>query len=357
MIDINSYFKTWSDREGLDLTEIEKNFNSILEEEKILHSTFNEDELKTRALQRVALTLRKLRRSPAVKFEGTIIAVGDMIDFTAKQRRDAIDVFKTDPQLAISQGLTNENGIPLDIRKEWNDGRPNIHFGKPLPEHNFNRTMWGIGVKSSIQNDTPRLFTLNISGNNAEKDNIPMFTPVSFRAIDKTKDTNEMYNLSSSILTNIEIDNTLKLPDPYTLIKKCCSNYIVKLNDLDKYHETNIDNFNRFAIIEGDVSTLNLDIPPTRSSRIMIIEDLSTMESLEGNGLLCWVPLRCNLDFAEQSKVLVMGRTNRGKKKEEQGNLTEEPGNITLNTFGVYAIPEYKIKIETHEETTTTDSW
>ena len=74
-----------------------------------------------------------------------------------------------------------------------------------------------------------------------------------------------------------------------------------------------------------------------------------------------WIPPRINIDFGEQSKVICLGRTGQGKKLDENRQPTDEPGDVMINVFGLYTLPEYKIepnikeiteeKIETTEET------
>ena len=52
-----------------------------------------------------------------------------------------------------------------------------------------------------------------------------------------------------------------------------------------------------------------------------------------------------------QSKVIVLGRTTQGKKLDENRQPTDEPGDIMINVFGLYALPEYKIEPNVKEIT------
>ena len=90
---------------------------------------------------------------------------------------------------------------------------------------------------------------------------------------------------------------------------------------------------------------LNLE-PTAFGSRIMSIEDSeATLEDLDAKGVTCWLPTRVEVNFAEGSKVIVVGRTAQGKKKDDKGNATEELGDVTLNVYGLYALPEFKIEL------------
>jgi hypothetical protein len=348
MVVINDYLKTWSEKLSKPIEEVQSEFNSFAEDEKNIHSDLSLEQQQTRALQRLGLSYKKQLRSPAIGFEGIIIGIGDVVDMVAKTRREAIEMFKIDPQIAITQGVTNEQGIPLDTRKEWSGGRKNNNFGKPLPEKNLIRNIFGVAIKSKIKNDNPKFFTIAITGDNAIKENMPIFTPLKFMAIDKTESEliDKVYTLNASSFTNFVVDKNLNLPKYEDLVKSCCKdiNIYSNLKDLNNFHQMSKDSFNRIVITIGDVSSLNLQ-PTTMGSRVMIIEDSDDLNNLESKGTTCWIPTRINIDFVEGSKALIVGRTTQGKKKDILGNLTEELGDVSINVYGLYALPEYKIYV------------
>jgi len=353
-MDINEYLKKWSEKLSLSVEEIQNEFNKFADEEKNIHPDLSEEERNKRALQRLALIYKKQLRSPAIGFEGIIIGIGDCIDIVAKQKREAIELYKTDPQTAINDGITNEEGVPLDTRREWANGKANNSYGKPLPDNNFLRNVFGIAVKSKISDATniPKLFTMTINGQKATDENIPTFKPLRFMAIDKSQQPNT-YKLNASQFTNFTVDDKMILPNFKTLISSCCE--VVKLSELESYHTLNKEDFNRIVIIEGDVSMVNLE-PTMTGSRVMYVEDGEALEDLDAKGLTCWLPERINVDFAEGSKVLIAGRTAQGKKKDELGNITDELGDITMNVYGLYALPEYKINLPKSIQSITEES-
>lgn len=353
MIDIEKYLKNWSEKLSIPLKDIEKDYNELLANENEIHQSLSEDDRKQRALQRLSLVYKKQLRSPAVGFEGIVIGTSDVVDIIAKQRKEAISLFKTEPQETVARGITDENGNPLDVRPEFSGGRKNPNFGKPLPEHNYLRNVYGVVVKSKVENDTPKFFTMTITGDKAIDEGIPTFKPIRFMAIDRTpqelKGTN--YVLNASTFTTIKEDTDLVLPDIETLVKSTCT--ITSIPDLETYHNSVKDNLSRIVIVEGSVSMLNLE-PTALGSRVMSIEDeQASLDNIDQNtGVTCWIPLRAEIDFAEGSKVLVVGRTAQGKKKDDAGNVTEEAGDVTINTYGVYAVPNYKIELPNIEEIT-----
>jgi len=335
------YINKFAEKLSLTVEEVESEFRELYADEVLIHKDLSEDQQEQRALQRLALYYKRQLMSPAVGFEGFIIGTSDCVDIVARQKREAIELFKADPQTAISEGVTNEEGIPLDTRKEWGTGRVNNMYGKPLPENNFLRNVFGIATKSKGA-ELPKFFSMLVSGKQAEDESIPVFKPVRFMAIDKSNPEGD-YKLNASSFTKFIIDEKMQLPKYEELVEQYCGK--VQMNALEGYHSLNKEDFNRICVVEGDVSILNLE-PTAFGSRIMSLEDANaSLEDMDTKGVTCWLPERINIDFAEGSKVLVVGRTGQGKKKDEQGNATEEPGDVTLNVFGIYALPEYKIEL------------
>lgn len=323
-MDKEQLFKTWAEKLQITVEEVKDDLNNILATET--------DE--TKALRTLALQYRKQLRSPAVPFEGIVIGASDSVDIIAKQRREAEELYRTDPQLAISQGVTNEEGVPLETRKEWSEGRANPNYGKPLPQNNFIRNVWVIAKKQKGGNE-PKLYNLVLSGKNALNEDIPLFKPCKFMAIDKGE------KLNASQFTKFVVDEKIQIPNITELVKSLIP--VVKISELEQYHQTNKDNFNRFCLVEADASYVNLE-PTAFGSRVVQLEDIdASIENLDAPSLTCWIPSFIDLDFIEGSKVLAFGRTSQGKKKDETGNLTEELANVSMNCFGIYAIPEYKV--------------
>ena len=370
-LELDQYIQSWSEKLSISQEEIRKEYDGILDQEKMIHPDISEEDKKARTLQRLAMTYKKQLRSPAVGFEGMIIAVGDTIDTVARIRATAKQLFKENPQQTIAKGVTNEDGVPLDTREKWSSGQENRGFGKPLPEHNFLKTIFGVTKKKNVEEDA-KVFTLNLSGEIARDDDVPISKPVLFRAIDKTlpEDKERSYKLNSSVFTDFIVDETIKMPEIFDLINNYCGDMKVKLSGLDEYHDLNEKDYSRLVIIEGDVTSMVLE-PTSVGSRRLVIDDEQDEIDIESPGTTCWVPERIDIDFAEQSRVIILGRTARGKKLDDQGNQTEEPGDVMINVYGLYVIPEYKItpnvkelveeepKVETstNEQTTSDGDW
>jgi len=330
-----NYFKQWSDKLSIPVEEIEKEFELVKGKISKEVPDASEDDKNTLALKRLAISYKKQLRSPAVGFKGIILGAEDARDIIAKQRKDALDFFNENPQLAISQGVVNESGIPLDTRKTWNSGKANMGYGKPLPASLFMRKIFGVASKGT---DEQKFFSMSMNGDVCNRE-IPLMTPVRFMGIDKSQD-DKTYVLNSSSFTTFDNDDSIKLPEVKELIEKYLD--VVKFSELQEYHNQNKDDYNRTIAIEGTVCSLNLEATSV-GSRIMVIEDGDNIMDLDSKGVTCWVPGSINIDFAEGSKVYVLGRTSQGKLKDEDGNITEEDGDITINVTGI--CPTIKIQI------------
>jgi len=335
--------KKFTEKLSITEDEVKKDYSELVEDEKKVHPNFSDEDKEKRALQRLVTIYKKQLRSPAVGFEGCIIGIGDCIDTVARMRANAKKQFNENPQIAIQNGVTDEDGNPLDMREKWSDDRPNPNFGKPLPEHSYLRNIYGIALKTG-KDDKPKFFSMSLSGKIADNEDMPLFKSLKFRAIDRTspQDIDHLYTLNSSSFTEFKEDSSVKLPKPKELLETYCKSLFVDIDKLEQYHQSNAENYNRLCIVEGDVSMLVLD-PTSTGSRRMVIEDAENLD-IESPGITCWLPPRLDIDFGEQSKVLVIGRTAQGKKRDEAGNPTDEPGDMMLNVYGIYAIPDYKIK-------------
>jgi len=329
------YLKKFAEKLSISFEQVESEFNEILKEEKEIHKDLPFEQQEMRALKRLSLVYKKQMRSPAVGFEGIIIAASDSVDIVAKQKREALEQYKNDPQNAIMEGVTDEEGTPLDTRATWSTGNANPRFGKPLPEHNYLRNIWVIATLAKSE-ESPKLYQMILSGDKAN-DELPIFKPTRFMAIDKGD------KLNASTFTNFVVDETLNLPKINELVLQFLDK--TKLSELESYHNLNKDDFNRLVVVEGDVSMLNLE-PTSFGSRVLVLEDSeASLEDLESKSLTCWVGENIDIDFAEGSKIMVIGRTSQGNKKDAEGNKTEELADVTMNAFGVYALPDFKIEL------------
>jgi hypothetical protein len=331
------YFEDWSKKLSISVIEIDKEFNSILSEEKTVNPKLSLEEQETRSLTRLSLIYKKRLRSPAVGFEGIILGAEDTRDLIAKKRRDAINLYKSDPQSAVAQGITDENGLPLDVIQVFSTGRVNPNYGNPLPDNSFMRRIFGVAIK--MNGEEPKFFSLNLQGKDCEKE-IPIMKPIKFMAIDRSDNQSKDFLLNASSFTEFKVDENIKLPPLTELINSYLG--ITKLSEIQDYHNNQKDNYNRIVAIKGTVSILNLE-PTSIGNLIMQIEDTENLLDLDAKSLTCWIPGDTEINFSEGDSVIVIGRTNQSKLKDKNGNLTEELGDISLNVFGICPISVTKL--------------
>ena len=338
-IETKEYFNTWSKKLEISAEEIQVEFDELIKDEKEIHPKNTEKNHQKRALQRLAMTYKKQLRSPAIGFEGMVIGVGDLFDTVRKLREFGMDAFRENPQNAISAGTTDEDGNPLDTREVFGTGRENPGFGKPLPEHSYIRGVIGVALRSNVK-ESPKVFSMTLNGLLAENCIIEMFKPIKFRAINKSEENSKQFILNGSTVTKFEISDTIQMPQPIDVLRKVCGDMFVPFEKIEEYHSINKDDFNRLALIEGDVSIISLE-PSKIGSRMMILENMEvSMENIEAPGITCWVPKNINIDFGEGSKVIVIGKTAQGKSRDDPNKL----GDVMFNVLGIYAIPEFKIE-------------
>ena len=343
-MDRKSYFEQWCKKLGMKIEDMEKEYQAVLTEEKEIHKDLPIEQQEQRALLRVSMNYKKQLKSPAVTFEGVVVGVGDAFDAVKKQRQTAEDMYTGNMEKAIREGVTDSEGRPLDTRRTWSGGRENNNFGKPLPEHSWVRTVYVIATKSG-ETATPRFGVLSMNGDVAKVEGIPVFVPVKFKAIDKTKQGEVVMRMNSSLFTKFERDDSVQLPAIPQVLRTFMPDSVASIEDLDMWHEANKDNMNRLVVVEGDADTINLE-PTAFGSKLLVLTDASKTLDIEADSprVTCWVPGRMKIDFGMQSRIIVLGRTTRGAKRMEDGSWDKnQPGDILINVCSIYVYPEFKL--------------
>ena len=288
----------------------------------------DEAAIVARALRRTMLYFKKQLRSPAVKFQGIILAAGQARDLIAKQHAAAIASYKADPDAAIRNGVVSVEGeviTPLDTRATWANNKVNPGFGKKLPEHSWLRTVYGV---SAVEGEQPRFFIMNLNGTRGKDLEVPLHTPVEFKAVNKTEATDTHMKMNASAYTNFEPWADSTMPGVMEVINAFCKNNLVDIANLEDWHAANEKDFNRFCIVKGDILTLNPELTAF-GSYVMSIDG----DDWDSEATMCWVDGAVNIDnLAEADEVVVFGSTSKGLDKE--GN----PRDVSINVMGIYPI-------------------
>lgn len=349
---VSDKLSEWAKKLGLKPEDLKAEYDKELADAKVKYPKAALEQLEVISRRRVFVKHKRQLLSKAIPFEGIVLGAADAFDTVAKARKDALAKFEAataagNPKQAIEEGWVDDQGRPLDRKPKFNDGRDNPRYKKPLPEHNLIRNVFGVAAPKEGK---PRTFRMTCNGDQA-KVTPPMFVPVRFRAINKTPDTvKDEWFINSSTTTTWEAAPDLKLPAVEQIIRSGCAKFFVPIGNIAEWHELHKEDRARLVVTEGDVVTLNLT-PNQRGNRTMIIDDESLgFENEKGEptqGIMCFLPPHITIDFAEMSRVFVIGATGRMPARDPVTNQTlkDVPGPLTIGTVGVFALPEFKISV------------
>jgi len=312
---------------GLTDDELNQKYENLKTEIKAKHPDAADEDVMKRVRVSLRGEYKRQRMSPAVYLEGMIVRDMGCMDVERRKREAAIAAFQADAGKAVTDGICDANGTPLETRATWPDGSPNPMYGKPLPEHRWLRNIEGIAktVKSEL-----KPFTLTLRDKKAQEFKHPTFAPVSFRANIK-QDTPDGFILSQSVLTDF-VGTNISI-DVYKDVLPFYQDKLVELKDIRQFHDANAGDWRRMAIVQGDV--LFIGDETSIGNFPMTIDD-DTLE-LDASGITCWVPGYFNIDFGVGSRVIIVASTRLGTNREGQEEMF-------LNVQGLYAIPEWKVE-------------
>lgn len=262
--------------------------------------------------------------SKAIWFKGWILGQTPLADMTDIMRKKALRLYQTDADKAIREGFTDSDGTPLDTRKAI-FGQRNENFGEPMEEETrFVREVFGIASKA-IEDDY-KWTRINVWGPIAPEfvGGYKHFQPYKFRAILKDSQESDVYRLNASKLTSFTPLEGLGDLEGY--MEK--SLIIQPMREIDDWHEINRKDRSQIYITQGQVVDIILNPVDKKGnsmeSRYVDISDFDTLDRHR-----CFVPRELQIGFGKESKVLVIGRT------QKKGDL------IGINTYGIYPFEKY----------------
>lgn len=305
---------------------------------------------KEMATKRFITLYRKLLSSTVETFTGVFIGESGSMDMVAKRRKEAGELFKNDPQKAISKGITDSHGIPLYFATEEQQKTMPVwakkRVGKPLPETDIQK--WTIGLVDIKEKTIPMIF--RIRGDNT-KTVLPLFKQIKFNGVSLQSSTEELARINDAGSLNIRVEKSLSDIEIEAMFKKYFKNQIITLEQMEKFVQQHQE-FNRFAIIKADIVSIN-PIPLANGTTIVNISDntLSFIDA-KGNilrGVTCWVPEYINIDFPENAEIWIIGVPN----VNERGK--------SINAMGIYTPTMFKnyvpTKVDSIQKNTTEDDW
>ena len=360
MKDLNELIKELAGKLEVSEEELQKEYNDtvaeVRQDPKFISAT--PENIATVVRGRFATRKQAELGSDAVSWEGMIIGIGDVIDTVAKQKRFSDLAFKKDPMSTIKgcvyQGKavkTTDNGVPVYPNTPANLKMGRV--GKPLPEHSWLRTLYGVG-RPIIKGKTtvPQVFILSVNNEAAIAiaTKVPTMKQVKFKAIDKTSADDAklgQYRANASVFTKFKEEAIENFPGVESVLKEFTGKYI-ELGGLESYTDESTEDPARWVVTEGSVK----QVFPTPNEKTGNMRLTITDESIMFAGqsvVTVWVPQNrgITLDFGPESRVFIVGRANRGKKQDPvTKEKTDEPGDVMLNAFGLYAPELFKISPE-----------
>jgi len=247
----------WSQKLGVPVETLQGMVNQA--KQKLIQLYPNRDDAfyTKRALRLVALQYAKQLRSPAVTLVGVVFAVGPKVDTTSAMANMARQLW-ADPNTraqAIADGIVTEDGTPLDTRRELAPGRKNPNYGKPLqPFYQRN----ALGIFKKFGETQKKLTVMTLRQEKADLE-LPLNKPIQLR-MNVREESDYMMVCTSSRATEVQPSND---PDfagwtpEKTMQMLDSAPFKVSPLELDEYYEKHKDERIVFALIEGDLITVD----------------------------------------------------------------------------------------------------
>ncbi len=359
-------FKKLSEDTGETAELVAQDFQKICEEVKSDSRYINISQADVEQIARNKLIVRKRREmnSPAITWEGEVLLKMDLIDGVKRAKAMSEVAYKKDPVSTQNEKgwmyegklvRTDSNGVPLYPKTDANDKWH--RSGQPLPEHSWMRTIVGVAApvdKKTHKAGEAKIFTMTLNDTKALPDfvkAIPTNVPIRLKGTDKTTDESRKageYNIGASAYTTFELAPDLKLPPTEVIIGSVLANKVVVLGQLEEWHLGNSDKWGTWFVTEGTVSMLAME-PNKNNSLFMSLDDESLLFVPTEDGktatVASYIPTDRGIviDFSQDSRIFVFGRSSQGKKKDAQGNKTDELGAVGINVYGIYCPEMFKV--------------
>jgi len=331
---IDSKLHRYSERLGISVDELRSRLLEIFNEEKSRRRKI--DTAWKISLRRLRGSLRRdlgLDTSPAVMMKGYFFGDTGVLDTLEIRRSIAIRIWENDPERAIREGWTDEEGRVLDPREKiLEDGRiiDNPNRGLPLPEdeHSYIRRYYGLSSK--MVEDNYKFSILTVFGDQAEEDLVPLYTPVAFRALYDSAPDSKIIQLRASKVTQFrEIDEDIDVDSLiYDVYPVYTLSQILELYSLENDTESEERDFTP-VLIEADVSRISETVSDF-GSRTLSLDDEDLFE-IDERGIRCFIRADYPLEFGVDSRVIVVGRVRRFRDE------------ITIQAYGFYPLREYLV--------------
>jgi len=264
----------------------------------------------------------RIARYKLTRVRGIFVGDCGIVDLVERMKQRAQREADEDFERAKFLKYIREDGVLLDYRRTitTRSGRvvPNPHFGKPLDELRMERrTLYGIFLTETIPEY--RFYEVVLTSNVTRE--IPLFTSVEFFG--------RIFNSNIRIPEYCVIQELEEQEDYVEDILGYVDT--MPIGEIGKWLDKHKNEWDRKICTTGFVFSIVYQVTE-RDTRIVRIES-------NGNAITCYCPIYLPLDFAEGSRVFVVGRPFRTKR-----------GILSMSVFGIYAYKAEKIAREEREE-------
>jgi len=307
----------YASRFGLTVDDLSKRYTEIYTS----LSDANETVRRKKALLRLTNAIKRERGvAPNTdSFVGIILGSSPVEDEVENQRRIAERIFAKDKERAVREGYTNEDGVVLDRRDRVNF-RDNPRKGLPLEGHDYRRTIVGIATKEGEENY--RLFKMRLYREVAQTLDVPLNSPVQFRAIYKEGGEQQMTLNCSTATRFTPVEREI---DVETILKE--KKLLTPLAEVEQWYQFNKTVRQAICITEGSVYRMRLEPNPNNGRRSVTITEPEEPELL----YTCSVPEHIPINFGEDSRVIVAGYV----RPVRTGNR------LWIDALGIYPLKDY----------------
>jgi hypothetical protein len=315
---------------GVSVKDLTGEYSRIWEKDSEVTPGLSDRDRQKRVLHlltaRYDSVIARNERSRAVVFEGFIDGTS-ITDLTQIELRKVRKLYDRDPDTAKALGKVNDDGFPIDTRENLGF-RQNPNWKKVLSENSppyWVRNVYGICKRAD--NGLKNQFTMTIWGDQAMELGIPMHQIIQFKAIERSSNP---YVLSAAQQTEF---NTIESEEGEWGIEADLVRYggLQPLNNATFLARES----GNAAMIRSYATIWDMNLEPSRYNSYTIWVGDDSLE--ERTGIRTFVPTTVTIDFGVLSKVIVTAR------------VSAYNDNVTLNAYGLYAIPLYKTSVETDD--------
>ena len=361
-----NFIETWAKKLNITPDVLDTQFNTAIQEMKSIFPNNTEEQIFEKAKLKIKTDYKLRFLSNAVTFAGIIIGNETPRDPMERIRNHQIELYEKAVELTKQDGDEthvkeiidkkivrvgeNNNVIPLWPKLKSN-GEPSKVAGNdmPKPEESMIKMVYAIGTPEG--KEEPKGIFLELRGK-AVLEKFSKGSLVSFRALNKTTEGSNAYELTTNQTEFIPSNNTfmtdgVKQFGVTGLIEKFFKDKIVSWQEINQWiteKRTNTqsepvpDKYRNLMIIPESLCVYQ-NFNPDNKGRIKINICNASSDEIDDETVLCLADksLVDSIDYAQNSKIVVIGRPWLPAPRED-GDVT-----LIFMTSGTFAYSDWKV--------------